>query len=250
MIAPLGLRLDRVSPAVDARLPDGSRLHAVVPPISIDGPALAVRRFTEAVPSLDALVSSGAVGHEGAELLRAAVTGRSNLLVAGGTGAGKTTLLNILSKEIPRDQRVVTVEDAAELTISGHCVRLEARPANSDGAGAVTLEQLLRHALRLRPDRIIVGEVRGPEAVDLISAMTTGHAGSMGTIHATTEREALWRLETLALSGMRRVPVTTIRRQIWDGIDLVALMARQGQGRVVAAISEVAGDDLKVLYQC
>lgn len=250
MIAPLGLRLDRASPAVDARLPDGSRLHAVVPPISIDGPAFAVRRFTEAVPTLDALVSSGAVRQEGAELLRAAVTGRSNLLVAGGTGAGKTTLLNILSKEIPRDQRVVTVEDAAELTISGHCVRLEARPPNSDGAGAVRLEQLLRHALRLRPDRIIVGEVRGPEAVDLISAMTTGHAGSMGTIHATTEREALWRLETLALSGVRRVPVTTVRRQIWDGIDLVALMARQGQARVVAAISEVAGDDLQVLYQC
>jgi len=250
VIAPLGLRLDRASPAVDARLPDGSRLHAIVPPISIDGPAMAVRRFTEAVPTLDALVSSGAIRQEGAELLRAAVAGRSNLVVAGGTGAGKTTLLNILSKEIPRDQRVVTVEDAAELTISGHCVRLEARPPNSDGAGRVSLEELLRHALRLRPDRIIVGEVRGAEAIDLITAMTTGHDGSMGTIHASSEGEALWRLETLALSGIRRVPAVTIQRQIRQGIDLLVLMSRQGGSRVVAAISEVGEDEVRVLYQC
>lgn len=250
VIAPLGLRLDRASPAVDARLPDGSRLHAVVPPVAVDGPAVAVRRFTEAVPTLDALVASGAVRPEGASLLRAAVRERRNLVVTGGTGAGKTTLLNILSKEIPNDQRVVTVEDAAELHISGHFIRLESRPSNSDGAGRVTLEELLRHALRLRPDRIIVGEVRGPEAVDLVAAMTTGHDGSMGTVHASSEAEALWRLEVLALSGTRRVPEETIRSQIGRGVDLVVLMARQEGRRVVSAISEVDAGDLRVVYQC
>ena len=250
VIAPLGLRLDRASPAVDARLPDGSRLHAVVPPVAVDGPAVAVRRFTEAVPTLDALEASGAIRPEGAALLRSSVRDRRNLVVTGGTGAGKTTLLNILSKEIPGDQRVVTVEDAAELAITGHFIRLESRPANSDGAGRVTLEELLRHALRLRPDRIIVGEVREPEAIDLIAAMTTGHNGSMGTVHASSEAEALWRLETLALSGRRRVPEATIRSQIYQGVDLVVLMARQDGRRVVAAISRVATGGLEVLYQC
>ena len=250
MIAPLGLRLDRASPAVDARLPDGSRLHAVVPPVAVDGPALAVRRFTEAVPTLDALTLAGSIRAEGAELLRAAVHDRCNLLVTGGTGAGKTTLLNILSKEIPRDQRVVSVEDAAELNIAGHAVRLESRPANNDGVGRITLEELLRHALRLRPDRIIVGEVRGPEAVELIAAMTTGHNGSMGTVHASSEEESLRRLETLALSGSRRIPAATIRRQLRDGIDLVVLMSRSAGRRVVASVSEVDGDGLRVLYQC
>jgi pilus assembly protein CpaF len=250
VIAPLGLRIDRASPAVDARLPDGSRLHAVVPPVAVDGPAVAVRRFTEAVPTLDALVSTGAVRPEGASLLQAAVRDRCNLVVTGGTGAGKTTLLNILSKEIPGDQRVVTVEDAAELSIGGHVIRLESRPANSDGAGRVTLEELLRHALRLRPDRIIVGEVRGPEAIDLIAAMTTGHNGSMGTVHASSEAEALWRLEVLALSGTRRVPGATIRSQIGEGVDLLVLMARRDGRRVVSAISEVTAGELRVLYQC
>ncbi len=249
VIAPLGLRLDRASPAVDARLADGSRLHAVVAPVAVDGPAMAVRRFTEAVPTLDALVTTGAVRQEGATLLSQAVQARSNLLVAGGTGAGKTTLLNILSKEIPTGQRVVTVEDAAELTLTGHTVRLESRPANSEGAGRVTLEELLRHALRLRPDRLIVGEVRGPEALELITAMTTGHDGSMGTIHASSEAEALWRLETLAMSGSRRVPEETVRSQIQQGIDLVIVMSRR-EGRVVASISEVDGPELRVLYQC
>ncbi|MGI9648526.1 MAG: CpaF family protein [Acidimicrobiia bacterium] len=250
VIAPLGLRLDRASPAVDARLPDGSRLHAIVPPVAVDGPALAVRRFTEAVPTLDALTLSGAIRAEGAELLRAAVHDRCNLLVTGGTGAGKTTLLNILSKEIPGDQRVVSVEDAAELNISGHAVRLESRPANNDGAGQITLEELLRHALRLRPDRIIVGEVRGPEALELIAAMTTGHDGSMGTVHASSEEEALRRLETLALSGARRIPASTIRRQLLDSLDLVVVMSRSDGRRVVASISEVDEAGTRVLYQC
>ena len=183
-IAPLGLRLDRASPAVAARLPDGSRLHAMIPPASVDGPVVAIRRFTPAVPDLAALVAAGSLRPEGADLLAAAVRGRRSLLVSGGTGSGKTTLLNVLSAEIPAAERVVTIEDAAELRLRGHVVRLEARPPNAEGAGEITLRTLVRHALRLRPDRIVVGEVRGPEALDLIQAMSTGHPGSMGTVHA------------------------------------------------------------------
>ena len=250
VIAPLGLRIDRASPAVDARLPDGSRLHAIVPPVAVDGPAFAVRRFTEAVPTLDAFTTAGSVRAEGAELLRAAVVDRHNLLVAGGTGAGKTTLLNILSKEIPSHERVVCVEDAAELRISGHAVRLESRPANTEGAGRIDLEELVRHGLRLRPDRIILGEARGPEALDLIAAMTSGHDGSMGTVHASSEEEALWRLETLALSGDRRVPAAAVREQIRHGIDIVVLMSRRVGHRYVSSISEVTTSGTAVLYQC
>jgi pilus assembly protein CpaF len=163
-IAPLGLRLDRASPAVAARLPDGSRLHAVIPPASVDGPVVAIRRFTPAVPDLDSLVTAGSIRSDGAGLLAEMVVGRRNLLVSGGTGSGKTTLLNILSGLIPAGERVVTIEDAAELRLAGHVVRLEARPPNVEGAGEISLRTLVRHALRLRPDRIIVGEVRGPEA--------------------------------------------------------------------------------------
>lgn len=250
VIAPLGLRIDRASPAVDARLADGSRLHAVVPPVAVDGPAFAVRRFTESVPSLDALVAAGSIRPEGADLLRHAVVGRRNIVVAGGTGAGKTTLLNILSKEIPIDQRVVCIEDAAELNITGHVVRLESRPANSDGTGQIELEELVRHGLRLRPDRIILGEVRGPEALDLIAALTTGHDGSMGSVHASSATDALWRIETLALSGSRRVSESVVRSQILHCVDLVVLMGRTGRTRVVASIAEVAADRPRELYQC
>ena len=163
VIAPLGLRLDRASPAVDARLPDGSRLHAVIPPASVDGPVVAIRRFTPVVPDLDALVACGGIRLDGAALLREAVGDRANLLVSGGTGAGKTTLLNVLSGAIPATDRVVTIEDSAELRLAGHVVRLEARPPNAEGAGEITRQALVRQALRLRPDRIVVGEVRGPE---------------------------------------------------------------------------------------
>ena len=200
VITPLGLRLDRAAPAVDARLADGSRLHAVIPPVAVDGPVVAVRRFTQAVPDLDALIAAGGVTPEGAGLLAAAVRERRNLLVAGGTGAGKTTLLNLLSNEIPDGERVVTVEDAAELRLQGHVIRLEARPPNAEGAGEVPLRALVRHALRLRPDRIIVGEARGPEALDMIQAMNTGHDGSMSTVHANSPEEALWRIEPLAMA--------------------------------------------------
>jgi pilus assembly protein CpaF len=241
-LAPLGLRLDQASPMVDARLADGSRLHAVIPPVAVDGPVVAVRRFTAAVPDLTALVAGGGVDDEGARQLAEAVADRRNLVVSGGTGAGKTTLLNVLSTEIPADERVVAVEDTAELRLAGHVVRLEARPANAEGAGAVTLQDLVRTALRLRPDRIIVGEVRGPEALDLVSALNTGHDGSMSTVHANSADEALWRLETLALSGRRRVGERAVRRQLLAGIDLVVQVARRRGARRIQSISEVGPD--------
>jgi pilus assembly protein CpaF len=214
--------------------------------VSVDGPVLAVRRFTEAVPDLDALVASGGVDDAGAELLRAAVRQRRNLLVSGGTGSGKTTLLNVLSKEIPAGERVVTVEDAAELRLSGHVVRLEARPPNVEGAGAVELRQLVRHALRLRPDRIIVGEVRGPEALDMIQAMSTGHAGSMSTVHANGPEEALWRVETLALAGDARAGEVTVRRQLMAAVDVVVQVERRSGRRRVRAIAGVREGGVEV----
>jgi pilus assembly protein CpaF len=250
VIAPLGLRLDVACPAVDARLPDGSRLCAVIPPISVDGPIMAVRRFTQAVPDLQALVAAGGVRSEGAVMMRQAVQERRNLLVSGGTGSGKTTLLNVLSVEIPSHERVVTVEEAAELRLSGHVVRLEARPANAEGAGAVTVQQLVRHALRLRPDRIVVGEVRGPEALDMVTAMNSGHAGSMCTVHANTPDEALWRLETLAVAGERRVGVEAVRRQLRTGLDLVVQMERTQGGRRVASVASVRAQGCAEVYAC
>lgn len=249
-IAPLGLRIDRASPAVDARLPDGSRLHAVIPPAAVGGPVLAVRRFTEAVADLRGLETAGAIEAEGAELLRKAVKDRRNVLVAGATGSGKTTLLNVLSKEIPGDERVVTVEDAAELGLVGHVVRLEARPPNSEGAGEVSLRALLRHALRLRPDRIVVGEVRGAEALDMIQAMSTGHDGSMSTIHANGPEEALWRIESLALGGAGAVDAATLRRQITAAIDLVAFMERRAGVRRVRSIAVVGEGGVEEVYAC
>lgn len=239
VLAPLGLRIDRASPTVDARLADGSRLHAVIPPVAVDGPIVAVRRFTKAVRSLEELVSSGSASTEVADLLRSAVVERRNVVISGGTGAGKTTLLNVLSTEIPSDQRIVTVEDAAELELAGHVVRLEARPANAEGAGEITMQQLVRSALRLRPDRIIVGEVRGPEALDMIWALNTGHDGSMSTVHANSPAEALWRLETLAMSGDRRVGEEAVRRQILSAVDVVVQVARRDGVRRIVEVAEV-----------
>lgn len=250
VIAPLGLRIDRASPAVDARLPDGSRLHAVIPPASVDGPVVAVRRFSEAVTDLDALVSAGGITADGADLLRSAVSRKLNLLVAGGTGAGKTTLLNVLSKEIDPSERTVTVEDAAELRLEGHVVRLEARPPNPEGAGEIKLRALLRHALRLRPDRIVVGEVRGPEALDMIQAMSTGHDGSMSTIHANGPEEALWRLESLAGTADSGASADTLRRQIRSAVDRVIFVARRPEARVVMSISDVGQDGIEEIYPC
>jgi pilus assembly protein CpaF len=240
-IAPLGLRLDRASPAVDARLPDGSRLHAVIPPASVDGPIVAIRRFVSVIHTIEDAVERGTLVPATADLLEEAIASRRNLLVSGGTGTGKTTLLNIISAAIPPDQRVVAIEDAAELRLSGHVVRLESRPPNAEGAGEITLRTLVRHALRMRPDRIVVGEVRGAEAFDLIQAMSTGHDGSLGTVHANGPEEALWRLETLALTADRNLPAEAVRRMLRSAVDLIVhLERRDGMRRVVevAAVGE------------
>lgn len=238
VISPLGLRLDRSSPTVDARLPDGSRLHAAVPPAAVDGPVVAVRRFTQTVPDLATLVEVGAATPAQVERLVTLVGERRNLLVSGGTGAGKTTLLNLLAAEIPAGERVVTIEDAAELSLPGHVVRLEAHPPNAEGMGGVTIRGLLRSALRLRPDRIIVGEVRGAEALDMIWALNTGHLGSLSTLHANSPAEALWRLETLALSD-GGVAAEAVRRQISTAVHVVVQVERVGGSRRIAAIEEV-----------
>lgn len=237
VVAPLGLRIDRSSPSVDARLADGSRLHAVVPPAAVDGPVVAVRRFSQAVPDLDALEASGTADGDQVARLRRLVADRRNVVVSGGTGAGKTTLLNVLGGEIPDSERVVTIEDAAELSLPGHVVRLEAHPPNADGVGAVTIRSLLRSALRLRPDRIVLGEVRGPEALDMVWALNTGHRGSLSTVHANSPEEALWRLETLALSE-GEVGAEAVRRQLGDAVHAIVQMERSDRGRRVAVIWE------------
>lgn len=240
-VSPLGLRLDPASPIVDARLPDGSRLSAAMPPACIGGPMLAIRRFTETVRSLEELVTAGSATSVQVAALRRAVSERWNVLVSGGTGSGKTTLLNLLSGEISEGERVIVIEDSAELRMHGHVVRLEARPPNVDGAGAITLERLLKAALRLRPDRLIVGEVRGPEALDLIAAMNTGHDGSMATVHANSPDEALWRLETLAMSGDRRVSEPVVSRQLRRALDLIVQLERRNGVRRVASMAKVVG---------
>jgi pilus assembly protein CpaF len=237
-IAPLGLRFDRASPMVDARLPDGSRLHAVMPPASVEGPVVAIRRFVAAVSTLDEMVEASTMSGAQRRRLCEVVRTRRNVVVAGGTGAGKTTLLNALSSEIPSTERVVVIEDAAELRLGGHVVRLEARAANAEGKGAIPIETLLRSALRLRPDRIVLGEVRGPEALDLVSALNTGHAGSMSTVHANSCDEALWRLETLALSGERLVSAESVNRQIDRAVHVVVQLERDGPARRVVEIRE------------
>lgn len=241
VVSPLGLRLDRSSPVVDARLPDGSRLSAAMPPACLGGPILAIRRFTEAVRSLAELESVGSATSGQVAALRHAVAQRWNILVSGGTGSGKTTLLNLVSQEIPKGERVIVIEDSAELQLRGHTVRLEARPPNVDGAGAITLERLLKAALRLRPDRLIVGEVRGPEALDLIAAMNTGHDGSMATVHANSPDEALWRLETLAMSGSRRVSERVISKQLRRALHLIVQLERRNGERRIASLASVRG---------
>ncbi len=250
IVAPLGLRLDHASPIVDARLPDGSRLHASIPPVSIDGPVLAIRRFTQAVPDLDALVAVGAVSPAGRLLLEDAVRERRTILISGGTGTGKTTLLNVLSTAIPAGERIVTIEDAAELRLAGHVVRLESRPANSEGAGRVTIRDLLRAALRLRPDRILVGEVRGAEAYDMIGALNTGHAGSMSTVHANSPEEALTRLEMLALVESGAIGRSAIARQLRSALDLIIQLGRQDGQRAILEIARVDPSGLQTIYPC
>jgi pilus assembly protein CpaF len=246
-IAPLGLRLDRAVPAVDARLPDGSRLHAIIPPASVDGPVVAIRRFVQAVRDLDDLVTREAIPPDGADILKQAVATRSNILVVGGTGAGKTTILNLLAARIDGGERIVTIEDAAELDVAGHVVRLEAHPPNVEGSGEITIRSLLKYALRLRPDRIIVGEVRGLEAADMIQAMNTGHTGSMSTLHANSPSSALDRLEVLAAQLGVAVSPTTVRQQILSAFDLVVHVGRRDRRRVVRSVHRVANGGLEEL---
>lgn len=240
-IAALGLRIDRSSPTVEARLPDGSRMHAVVPPASVGYPVVAIRRFTRTVDSIQELVERGSAGAAEVHFLEDAVVSRKTIVVSGGTGSGKTTLLNLLAGLIPPYERIVTVEDAAELSLPGHVVRLEARPANAEGAGEITIRWLLRSALRLRPDRIILGEIRGAEALDLITALNTGHRGSLSTVHANSGQEAMWRLETLALLDGAAAP-EAVRRQLFSAVDVIVQMCRSGGNRVITSISSVGPD--------
>lgn len=239
VVAPLGLRIDRSAPMLDARLPDGSRLHAVLPPASVEGPLVAIRRFTQRLHRLSDLERVGAASHRQLEVLHEAVATKKTVVISGGTGAGKTTLLNLLGGVIPETERVVVVEDASELALRGHVVRLEARPANVEGAGEITIRSLLRSALRLRPDRIVVGEVRGPEALDLVWALNTGHRGSMTTVHANSPREAIWRIETLALSA-GVVSELAVGRQLRAAIDLVVQVERVGSLRKVTSLATMS----------
>ena len=241
ILAPLGRRVDELSPMADARLADGSRVNVVIPPLSVDGPALSIRRFTSARPGPDELVASGTLTRELRELLAGAVRNRRSILISGGTGSGKTTLLNALSAYIGPEERVITIEDAAELRLrQPHVVRLETRPPSIEGRGEVTIRDLLRNALRMRPDRIVIGEVRGREALDLLTALNTGHDGALSTVHANSPGDALRRLETLALMAGVGLPHEAVREQVTRGIELVVHLARSREGeRQVVAVSEV-----------
>jgi pilus assembly protein CpaF len=228
---------------VDARLPDGSRVNAIIPPLALKGSCLTIRRFPKRRPDLDELVAWGALSPAAASLLRTAVLHKRNLLVSGGTGSGKTTLLNALSAHIPEGERVISIEDAAELALQQpHVVTLESRPPNLEGQGEVSIRDLLKNALRMRPDRIVVGEVRGGEALDMLQAMNTGHEGSLSTVHANNPREALQRLETLCLLAGVELPLRVARQQIASAVDLIVQVGRLRDGsRKVLAVSEVCG---------
>jgi pilus assembly protein CpaF len=241
--ARVGRRVDEASPMVDARLPDGSRVNAIVPPIAIDGSTLTIRKFAAVPLTVGDLISYQTLSRPAAEFLEACVRGRRNVLVSGGTGSGKTTILNVLSSFVPTDERIVTIEDAAELQlVQDHVVRLESRPANSEGRGTVTSRDLVRNALRMRPDRIVVGEVRDSAALDMLQAMNTGHDGSLTTLHANTPRDALSRLETMVLMAGMDLPSRAIRDQIASAVDLIIQITRFKDGsRKVTHITEVVG---------
>jgi pilus assembly protein CpaF len=241
VLAPLGRRVDEASPMCDARLPDGSRVNVVVPPLAVDGPCMTVRRFRPHGFSLEDLVANGTLPGDVASFLADCVRARASVLISGGTGSGKTTTMNALSGAIPEHERVVTIEDAAELALrQEHVIRLEARPPNVEGRGEVTIRALVRNALRMRPDRIVVGEVRGAEALDMLSALTTGHEGSLTTVHATSAAEALRRIETLALMADVGLPHDAIRDQVGAAIEVVVHQRRMPDGsRAVACVAEV-----------
>src|SRR5258705_1034189 len=249
IVSQVGRRVDESSPICDARLADGSRVNAIVPALAIDGPALTIRKFKKDKLTLDQLVKFGAISPEGAQILQIIGRVRCNVLISGGTGSGKTTLLNCLTQFIENDERIITCEDAAELQLQQpHVVRLETRPPNIEGEGQVTMRELVRNCLRMRPERIIVGEVRGPEAFDLLQAMNTGHDGSMGTVHANSPREALSRLESLITMGGYSLPSKTIREMIVGSVDVIVQAERLRDGsRRITNVTEVIGAEGDVI---
>jgi pilus assembly protein CpaF len=249
IISAVGRRVDESSPMVDARLPDGSRVNAIIPPLAIDGPILSIRRFGRDPLTAEELLGNRTLTPAMLELLRSCVYGRMNILISGGTGAGKTTLLNVLSSFISNRERIVTIEDAAELQLhQEHVVRLETRPPNVEGKGAVRQRQLVINSLRMRPDRIVVGEVRGDEALDMLQAMNTGHDGSLTTIHANTPRDAVSRLETMVAMTNLNIPETATRRQIASALDLIVQVSRLSDGtRKIVSITEVVGMEGEVI---
>src|SRR5574342_1075254 len=243
IILPLGRRVDADSPTVDARLPDGSRVNAVIPPVAIDGPSITIRKFSKEKLGIGKLIDYGSITDKMAEFLRACVLAHLNIIISGGTGSGKTTLLNVLSSFIPENERIVTIEDAAELRLQqDHVLRMETKVPNIDGKGAVSIRDLVRNSLRMRPDRIIVGECRGGEALDMLQAMNTGHDGSITTGHANTPRDMLRRLETMVLLSGGDIPIRAIREQVASAIDIIVHVARMGNGRrAVLTIAEITG---------
>ena len=249
IVSQVGRRVDESSPMVDARLPDGSRVNAIIPPLALDGPVLSIRRFAVDPYRMPNLISFGTLTPALAEILVAAVRARLNILISGGTGSGKTTLLNVISNAIPNNERIVTIEDSAELQLQQeHAVRLETRPPNIEGQGEVTQRDLVRNALRMRPDRIIVGEVRGPEVLDMLQAMNTGHDGSLSTVHANSTREAMSRLETMILMSGISLPVRAMREYITSALDMVIHLARLSDGaRKIVRVTEITGMEESVV---
>ncbi|SHI96060.1 pilus assembly protein CpaF [Clostridium cavendishii DSM 21758] len=243
IVAPIGRRIDESSPMVDARLPNGSRVNAIIPPLSLDGPSITIRKFAEDPFKVDDLVNFDTLNPKMAEFIKCCVEGRLNIVVSGGTGSGKTTTLNVLSSFIPNDERIVTIEDAAELQLSQeHVVRLETRPANVEGKGEIAIRDLVKNSLRMRPDRIIVGEVRSGEALDMLQAMNTGHDGSLTTGHANTPRDMLSRIETMVLMSGMNLPIKAIRDQVSSAINLIIQQSRLMDGsRKITHITEVQG---------
>jgi pilus assembly protein CpaF len=249
IVSAVGRRVDESSPMVDARLKDGSRVNAIIPPLALDGPSLSIRRFAVELLSMEDLTKLGTLTRELAQVLSAIVKGRLNVLISGGTGAGKTTLLNLLSGFIPETERIVTIEDSAELQLQQpHVVRLETRPPNIEGRGAVTQRDLVRNSLRMRPDRIVIGEVRGGEALDMLQAMNTGHDGSLTTVHANTPRDALARIENMVTMAGVSFPIKTLRTQVASAIDIVVQVERQEDGRRrVVSLQETNGMEGEVI---
>jgi len=249
IVSPLGRRIDESSPYVDARLPDGSRVNAVIPPISLVGPVITIRKFSKKPITVDQMIEYGSITPEAVEFLKACVTARVNIVISGGTGSGKTTLLNVLSSYIPTDERIITIENAAELQLrQEHVVTLESRPPNIEGKGEITIRQLVVNALRMRPDRIIVGEIRDEAALDMLQAMNTGHDGSMTTLHSNSPRDSLARLETMTMMAGMDLPVRAIREQVSSAIDLIIHQERLRDGtRKVVYISEVTGMEGEII---